>query len=240
MEHSTIIYKISMKRFIFLFCIIAIVIDAKGQANITPPPGGFKYDPPPPFEEELKLIGMTYTPNSHYIFIDRGEWPQNACNDEDCPIRRLELVHAKLVHEDGQCEAYIFLSGVFQVRYGAVIKANSELFGNSTSSSFNRIKHDFRYGNYGSASPEEIEVLKTMVQDYSKDVVKEVFNADYALSYPFEMDGKVHQDNFTSARAVVAIKNGLEVFIYFVLTDNGIKDFDKYLSDFKGVLLYKD
>ena len=33
-------------------------------------------------------------------------------------------------------------------------------------------------------------------------------------------------------------KDGLDVFFYFMMTDEGIKNFDKYLMDFKGIFLF--
>ena len=48
------------------------------------------------------------------------------------------------------------------------------------------------------------------------------------------------EDKFTTARAIVAWKNGLDIFVYFVLTEEGMKDFDKYIADFKGILWFEE
>ena len=52
------------------------------------------------------------------------------------------------------------------------------------------------------------------------------------------MEGKKYQDKFTRTRVVVTGKDCLDVFFYSMMTDEGIKNFDKYLMDFKGVFLF--
>jgi hypothetical protein len=59
-------------------------------------------------------------------------------------------------------------------------------------------------------------------------------------SYPCNMEGKKCENKFTCGRVIVTGKNGLDVFIYFVLTDKAAENFDKYLFDFKKILWFKD
>lgn len=70
---------------------------------------------------------------------------------------------------------------------------------------------------------------------YPQDIARTLFNADHIMVYPYNMEGKKYEDNFTRVRVVAIEKNGIDVFLYFAMTDQGIKDFDKYLMDFKGV-----
>ena len=72
---------------------------------------------------------------------------------------------------------------------------------------------------------------------YPQDIARTLFNADHIMVYPYNMEGKKYEDNFTRVRVVAIEKNGIDVFLYFAMTDQGIKDFDKYLMDFKGVFL---
>lgn len=55
------------------------------------------------------------------------------------------------------------------------------------------------------------------------------------MTYPYNMKGKACQGVYSRTRVVVIERNGLDVFFYFTMTDVGIKDFDKYLMDLKGV-----
>lgn len=117
------------------------------------------------------------------------------------------------------------------------LKYNKKSFGIDTLSKYNRVKHDFDYGRpYSSASEQDIEDLKIMMTFYPQDTARSFFNADYMMTYPYNMKGKACQGVYSRTRVVVIERNGLDVFFYFTMTDVGIKDFDKYLMDLKGVL----
>lgn len=74
-----------------------------------------------------------------------------------------------------------------------------------------------------------------MMTIYPQDTARSFFNADYMMTYPYNMKGKACQGVYSRTRVVVIERNGLDVFFYFTMTDVGIKDFDKYLMDLKGV-----
>ena len=85
-------------------------------------------------------------------------------------------------------------------------------------------------------SAKHAEDLKIMMTFYPQDTARSFFNADYMMTYPYNMKGKACQGVYSRTRVVVIERNGLDVFFYFTMTDVGIKDFDKYLMDLKGVL----
>lgn len=218
-----------MYKVIFLFCLILILNKIKGQ------------DIPQSLENRLKLIGMTFTPPQQYTIAHfEDSFGEYACEDENCPVRKLKVVDAKLTHQDGQCEILIYVSGADQVRYGSPQAKNDPHIKHPQFFSYNRIKSDFMYGErYKAASKQDTEDLEMMLTHYPQDSAKVIFNADYMLCYPFNMEGKKCQDKFTCARAIVAGKGGLDIFVYFVFTDKSIKDFDKYLAEFKQALWFK-
>jgi hypothetical protein len=197
------------------------------------------------FEEKIKLIGMTFTALEQYNVIktDGGTYGGRIydCDNESCPLRRLKLLDAKLEHLNGKCRILIYLSGVSTVRYGRMIKERKDLFGDIASMSYNRIKSNFKYGKRGvSASEQEIEDLKMMVTHYPRDSAKVLFNADYMLVYPLDFEGLRCENKYTCGRTVVFSRNGLDVFLYFVMTDESIKDFDNYLSEIRHVFWFDD
>ncbi len=107
--------------------------------------------------------------------------------------------------------------------------------------SYNRIKSNFKYGKLlSAASEQDIEDLKMMLHYYPREEARSLFNADYMLSYPYNMAGMVCKENLTRARGVVIGKDGMDIFLYFIMSDTGIKDFDQYLTDFKGTFWFKD
>lgn len=188
------------------------------------------------FEQDLELINMKFFLPAQYDLSDNMQMIY-VTDDYKSPLRRLGTVHSILKNHDGQCKIFVYLSGANGLRYGGVIRKNKSLFKNVSSLTYNRIKTDFKYG-YPGATEQDIEDLKMMMTFYPHDTATALFNADYMMVYPFNMEGKKYQDKFTRTRVVVAGKDGLDVFFYFVMTDEGIKNFDKYLMDFKGVLCF--
>mgnify|MGYP001779089730 FL=1 len=190
------------------------------------------------FEQDLELIGMTFSSSDRYNVSDNLELVY-ITDDKNCPLRRLKMVHAILENRDGQCDIFVYISGANGLRYGGLVKTNKGLFGEISSLTYNRIKSNFQYSRpNSSASEQDIEDLKMMMTFYPHDTARSLFNADYMMVYPFNMEGKKYQDKFTRTRVIVTGKDGLDVFLYFAMTDEGIKNFDKYLMDFKGVFLF--
>lgn len=146
-------------------------------------------------------------------------------------------VHSILTHKDENCKIIIYAAGEMTVKFGKIVADNAGLFnlGNST---FNRIKKDFQYGTIKSATREQIEELDMMVKHSPKEQAKEMFNADDMLMYPLNLRGNAFEDKYTRSRAVVVAKNGLSIFFYFLMTDESVKNFDKYLKDLSGSFMF--
>ncbi|MDL2223484.1 hypothetical protein LJB98_05235 [Bacteroidales bacterium OttesenSCG-928-M11] len=185
-------------------------------------------------------MNVSLNPSEQYSLSNfKNNRMEYACDEKSCPLWRWGLLDAKFIHSDGQCNVFVYASGANQVRYGKLIEDNPELFGESTNLSFKRIKRNLGYGKKGaSPSEREIEDMKMMLTYYPADSAKVMFNADYMVSYPFNMEGKKCQDIYSSTRVIVFGKNGLDIFLYFVMTEDGAKNFNKYLTDFKEVLWY--
>jgi hypothetical protein len=217
-----------MNKFIVLSCFILILGNVRGQ------------DIPPSLANSIKVIGMTYTPSERYtVTPSQNIFGENTCSDETCPLRRLKLVHAKFTHQDGQCKVYIYASGADRIFLGFDKKSIVQL-NHPAPLSFNRIKSNFMYGRYEAATAQETKDLDMMLTHYPQENAKALFNADYMVGYPYNMEGKKCEERFSSGRAIVTGKGGLDVFIYFFFTEQGADHFDKYLSDFKKTLWFND
>ena len=207
-------------RLFFLCCLVFFFRDATGQDV-----DGCGY--PVTFEGILKRIGATYTPHEQYTVVFDSN---HGCGDNTCPLRRLGLLHAILTHKDGQCQIMIYAD-----------RFQPSAVGHPSTYAFDRIRFDFRYGGeLGSASHFDREDLRMMLHYYPQDSAKAIFNADFMLSYPFDMRRQKHDHNFTRTRVIVTGKNGYDIFLYFVLTNQGMLDFDKYLSNFRQTLWFED
>ena len=205
--------------FVLLFC-SSLILSAQNKSS--------------QFEQDLELINMRFFPSDQYDLSDNMRMIY-VTDDYKNPLRRLGTVHSILKNHDGQCNIFVYLSGANGLRYGGIIRKNKSLFKNVSSLTYNRIKTDFKYG-YPGATEQDIEDLKMMMTFYPQDTARSFFNADYMMTYPYNMKGKACQGVYSRTRVVVIERNGLDVFFYFTMTDVGIKDFDKYLMDLKGVL----
>ena len=233
-----------MKHLIFSLLFIATSLNLRGQDtiilknNVRMILDTTNMRTIPQFEEDLKLIDMKFIPSAQYdIFYDINL--VSPCKEQDCPFKKIGLIHAILTSHDKQCKLFVYIAGAINAHLGDIIKYNKKSFGIDTLSKYNRVKHDFDYGRpYSSASEQDIEDLKMIMTFYPQDIARTLFNADHIMVYPYNMEGKKCEDNFTRVRVVAIEKNGIDVFLYFAMTDQGIKDFDKYLMDFKGVFLF--
>lgn len=209
--------------FVLLFC-SSLILSAQNKSS--------------QFEQDLELINMRFFPSDQYDLSDNMRMIY-VTDDYKNPLRRLGTVHSILKNHDGQCRIFVCLVGAGEIRYGGLVKANKELFGDISSSTYSRVRHDLNYGRPNSSpSEQDIEDLKMIMTFYPQDIARTLFNADHIMVYPYKMEGKKYEDNFTRVRVVAIEKNGIDVFLYFAMTDQGIKDFDKYLMDFKGVFLF--
>ncbi|MDR1503599.1 MAG: hypothetical protein LBT43_14225 [Prevotella sp.] len=196
-------------------------------------------DIPPSLSEKIELMGMAYTPSEKYSVT---YWEHNfgayACEDKDCPLRRLQLMDAKMTHVDNQCKIFILAIAAEDIRYFGVDRNNR--IPKRHPSNYSRIKTDLMRGPHGAATKQEVKDFDMMLTYYPQDSAKSCFNADYMVCYPYLMDGKKCVGRFSCGRTILIGRGGLDIHIYFFLTEEAADNFDKYLSDFKKVLWFKE
>lgn len=179
------------------------------------------------FEEDLALVGMKFTlPTQYNILYKFDNIPP--CGEQDCPLKRLGMVHSILRHKDEECKIVTYVSAGW----------NRELIENRLIKRCSRIKYDLELERKGLSDVQQKVVLDSLITFYSQDSAKAFFNGDLMLSYPFDLKNKLCENKYTNVKVIVAEKNGLQLFLYFVMTDNGAKNFDKYLNDLKGTFWY--
>ncbi|MDR1415399.1 MAG: hypothetical protein LBI96_06270 [Odoribacteraceae bacterium] len=224
-----------LNRILFACCLVSFLAGTVNGQEI-----------PESLKSSLELIGVTFTPCEQYKvdpWEGQGKWGKYACEDVTCPLNKFAVVDAEITSLDEQCVIYVYVSGANSVQHGKLIKDNPAAFGNTKPAdlAFNRIKSNFNYGRQLSAATEQdIEDLKMLVQNQPRDSAKALFNADYMLAYPFNMAGQACRDRFTRTRVIVMGRGGLDIFLYFVMTDEGIKNFDQYLAETRGMFWFNN
>ena len=148
-------------------------------------------------------------------------------------------VNSILEHKNNECVVIVFIPpGQGGSSYGK-IATDSTMLSVFKQISFERIKTDFKYESPFNA-PSELAAMElySMLTHYSATKAKEMFNAGAMVSYPLNFKTNVYREKFTRGRAVVIAKDWREVYLYFMLTDKSVLNFDKYLEEFDGAFVF--
>ena len=80
-----------------------------------------------------------------------------------------------------------------------------------------------------------------LVTHYPDETAKDIFNGASMFIYPLNFRGETCQGQYTCGRGVVVFgKNNVPLELYFIMTDESVADFDKYLSELKGVFTFQN
>ena len=233
-------------KYLFLVCLPFIFIEAFGQ-NIRYLTGEIEIEEDSgresitigeedsSFKRNLKLMGIEYNSNNQFVLFDERRY--YCCEDYLCPLRKMAITDAKFIHIDGQCQLFIQLPFIVNVSDYEVLskKTMKEV---PPEYVFNRIKS--YSGRYGSVLSHEVDEYKKMLYYYPKDSAVAIFNADFLFRYPLDMREKTHENKYSHTKVICIMKYGYELFMYFTLTEEAIVNFDKYLSDLKHTIWFKD
>jgi hypothetical protein len=150
-------------------------------------------------------------------------------------------INSILTYKNGECIVFVYtFPGHEGSAYGRIIQDSTKLF-TFRNITFERIKHDFKYG-LPNNSPSELDAdeLYSMLTHYTYKKAKKMFNANAMISYPLNLRGNIYKEKYTPGRAVVAGKEHRQFYLYFMMTDESVLNFDKYLHDFKKAFWFKE
>lgn len=153
----------------------------------------------------------------------------------------LGTVNSILTYKDEDCIVFVYVPpGKGGSNYGRIIQDSTKLF-TFKNISFERIKHNFKYGKPNN-SPSELEAdeLYSMLTHYPNDNAKKMFNANVLVSFPLNLRGNIYKDKYTRGRVVVAGKDRCEFYLYFMMTDRSALDFENFLNDFNKVFWFSN
>ena len=150
-------------------------------------------------------------------------------------------INSILTYKNGECVVFVHTSPYIRgSTYGQIIQDSTKLF-TLRNITFGRIKHDFKYGKPNrDASELEANELYSMLTHYPYEKAKKMFNANALVSYPLNLRGNVYKDKYTRGRAVVAGKDRRQFYLYFMMTDKSVIDFEKFLNDFDKVFWFNN
>ncbi|WP_319503542.1 hypothetical protein [uncultured Draconibacterium sp.] len=211
------------------------------------------------FEDAVKRVGILLNVPISFHSSENSELISPAAVTEGSPIPDIAqqyglkpahgntffnayfgLVTAVLEHSDGEC---IVLASIPPGKggggFGYLAKdslqeaAFEHLF-------FGRIKHDFRYGKpFSGASEVDVLELYSMLNMYPSEKAGDMFKAEAMAGYPLNFRGNVFKGNYTRGRGVAIGKDGLCIFLYFLMTDESVFNFETYLEEFDGAFVFE-
>jgi hypothetical protein len=149
------------------------------------------------------------------------------------------MVNSILEHSNSECIVIVYIPSVTGgSRYGK-IATDSAMLRVFKHIPFERIKTDFSYESPLNA-PSELAAMElySMLTHYPSAKAEEMFNAGTMVSYPLNFRKNIFQKKFTRGRAVVIGKDRRHLFLYFMLTDKSVLDFDKYLEEFNRAFVF--
>ena len=80
-----------------------------------------------------------------------------------------------------------------------------------------------------------------LVKDYPAETAQSIFNGKSMFIYPLNFKGEYCQEKYRYGRGVVVLgKYNIPLYLYFFMTDESLVDFDKYLSELKGLFWFED
>ncbi len=209
-------------------------------------------------EKDAKEIGVSVNLPSFYNASENHEWIFPAEATDEYPLPDLAqqygtkpacgntffnahfgLVSGVLEHSDHECIVLACLPpGGGRNNFRSFPKDSMQL-ATFEHINFGRIKRDFRYGKaFENVSEIEAFELYSMLTHYPLAKAQEMFNAGAMVSYPLNFKGNIYKDGFTRGKALVIGKNGREVYLYFMMTDTSVLNFEKYLEEFDGAFLF--
>lgn len=148
------------------------------------------------------------------------------------------LVTAVLEHSNKECIVLTYIPpGIGIDNFGKISKDSLqvETFKHIY---FGRIKANFQYGKpFTGVSELDAMELYSMLTHYPSAKAKKMFNAAAMVSYPLNLRGNVYKEKFTRGRGLVLGTLGREVYLYFLMTDQSVLDFDKYLDEFDQAIV---
>ena len=153
----------------------------------------------------------------------------------------LGMVNSILTYKNGECVVFVYTPpGRGGNSFGKAIQDSTKIH-TLNNISFERIKSNFKFGK-PNRSPSELDTdeLYSMLTHYPCAKAKQMFNANAMVSYPLNLRGNIYKNKYTRGRAVVAGKDYRQFYLYFMMTDESVLDFEKFLNDFEKVFWFKD
>src|SRR5574344_41425 len=200
------------------------------------------------------LSGTMYSSNSgelqrvlyrsHIVYHQNANWQMQTdsltyiSNEENCYIcNRLGAVQGLLMHQDEQC--MVAVNTAFDLGDGNQIPVPYK-YDTALEYPMGHVAHLYYWGKpLKKISKQDCDDLRMLVKNLPSDSAKSIFNGASMFVFPLNFKGEYLLNRHRYGRGVVVFgENNIPLILSFFMTDKSISDFNRYLSDFKGVLSF--
>ena len=181
---------------------------------------------------------ITYSPDEKWNVV--SDSLSYVFGNDSCAMRNeMNMRHGVLLHKDGKCK--LAIDPAFNPSGGNKLPVPYK-YEIASEYIFSRIASRFNIGmKFRSRTNQEIKDAEMLVTYYPSETAQSIFNGKSMFIYPLNFKGEYCQGEYRYGRGVVVLgKFNVPLYLYFFMTDESIVDFDKYLSELKGVFWFED
>lgn len=202
------------------------------------------------FWEVLDRNYISYTPNDKWVVesdtatyvFDNNDYPYNpeygVLYGHLSPLnRKFGMLLGRLSHRDGKCLLAMNTAPILMNGKRLELPLREDL---AKEYVFTPVANNFEFGKpYRSLKRQALKDVQMLVTQYPAETAANLFNGVSMFIYPLNFQGETYRDQYTCGRGVVIFsKHNVPLELYFFMTDESIADFDKYLSELKGVFAF--
>ncbi len=159
---------------------------------------------------------------------------------DSCSLNnKIAMMHGVLSYKDKKC--LLAISAAFNPMENKKLPIPYKLE-TAKEYIFTRVANHFDFGKpFRSRNKQERLDAEMLVTYYPADTAKSIFNGVSMFVYPLNFKGEYCQNIYRYGRGVVVLgKYNVPLYLYFFMTEESISDFDKYLSELKGMFVFQD
>ena len=193
-------------------------------------------------DRATKAIGLKYKALPQYIISEQFGLCYPPANPKELLWTTGNSIDSQWIHEDGECILFLKCSGDKPSINGKVPEADRTKY---------KLPEEYLYGwikpsvnvepmSLKKVTEEEKEEIKKKITFWTPEKAKEVFNAQYVITYPIKSKKSVYMGKYTHKMDLMMIKWEEHLTVSFLLTKKGYKQIDKYLKEVEEAFRFED
>lgn len=184
-------------------------------------------------DRATKCIGLTYKALPQYIISESFGLSSSEENPRELLWTAGTTITSQWIHEDEECILFVKCTGMKSWIDKSIDKLPKNIF--------YWIKQTLDMGSFlDNITDEEIQEIKKKITIWSPDKSKNVFNAQYVITYPIKSKKSIYMGKYKHKLELIMIKWGQKLTVSFLVTQKGKRNIDKYIKDVEEAFWFED